>query len=79
MLKFQSATKLLKLGQHGSQCNLKNLKSDTFFLILGQIAKISIILYSPMTAVFIIKFGPDRMKTVGGVAFCNFQPHMVLY
>ena len=33
-------------------------------------------LYSPMTALLIIKFGPGRMKTVGG-AFCNFQAHMV--
>ncbi len=31
-----------------------------------------------MTTVFIIKFDPDRIKTVGEVAFCNFQPHMVL-
>ncbi len=31
-----------------------------------------------MTAVFIINFGPDWMKTVGGVAVCNYQPHMVL-
>ena len=30
---------------------------------------------SPMTAVFIIKFGPDRRKTVG-VVFCNFQRHI---
>ncbi len=43
-----------------------------------QIAKISKFLYSPVTAVFIIKFGPDRMKTVGGLALWNFQPHMVL-
>ena len=34
--------------------------------------------YSSMTAVFIIKFGPYRITTVGGVAFWNFQPHMVL-
>ena len=26
-----------------------------------------------MTAIFLIKFGPDGMKSVGGVAFCNFQ------
>ena len=38
------------------------------FFIFGQITKIAITLYSPMTAVFIIKFGSDRMKT-GGVAF----------
>ncbi len=31
-----------------------------------------------MTAVFNIKFGPDQMKTVRGVEFGNFQPHMVL-
>ena len=31
-----------------------------------------------MTALFITKFGSDRMKTVGGAAFWNFQLHMVL-
>ena len=53
-------------------------KSDTKFLIWGQSDKISITLYSPMTAVFILKFGLDRMKNVRGVAFCNFQRHRVL-
>ncbi len=43
-----------------------------------QIAKISITVYFPMTALLIIKFGSNQMKTVGGVAFWNFQPHMVL-
>ncbi len=35
-----------------------------------------------MTALFIIKFGSeasDWIKTVGGVAFGNLEPHMVLY
>ncbi len=36
-------------------------------------------LYSPMTANVLIKFGWHRMKTVVGVGFWNFQPHMVLY
>ena len=31
-----------------------------------------------MTALIIIKFGSDRIKTVGA-AFWNFQPHMVLW
>ncbi len=44
-------------------------RSATKFLIFCQIAKISTTLYSPMTAVFIIKFGPDWMQTVAGVAF----------
>ncbi len=29
-----------------------------------------------MTALFIIKFGSDRIKTVGRVAFWNFHPHV---
>ena len=52
-------------------------KCHNFFFIFWQIAKMSITLYSTMTTVFVIKFGPDRMKTVGGVAFCHFQSHMV--
>ncbi len=36
-------------------------QSAKFFFIFWQIAKISITLYSPMAAVFIIKFGPDQM------------------
>ena len=44
-------------------------QSATKFLIFEQIAKISITLYSPMTAVCKIKFGSDWMKTVEGVAF----------
>ena len=55
--------------RHSAVTPILKFKSDTKFLIVWQIAKISITLYSPMTAVFIIKFGPDRMKTVGGVAF----------
>ncbi len=31
-----------------------------------------------MTALFIIKFGSEQMKTVGGVAFWNLQSHMIL-
>ncbi len=31
-----------------------------------------------MTALFVIKFGSDEIKTVGGVAIWNFQPHMIL-
>ncbi len=52
---------------------IKISKCHIFFLIWGQITNISIIsitLYFPMTAVFIIKFGPDQIKTIG-VAFCN--------
>ncbi len=30
-----------------------------------------------MTALFIIKFGSDRIKTIDGVAFRNIQPHLV--
>ncbi len=33
-----------------------------------QIAKAVIICYSPMTTLFMIKFGSDRMKIVGEVA-----------
>ncbi len=29
-----------------------------------------------MAALFIVKFGSDAIKTVGGVAFWNFQPHI---
>ncbi len=55
-------------------------RSATKFLFFWQIPKISITVYTPiMTAVFIITFGLDQMKTVGGVAFCKFQPHMALY
>ncbi len=45
------------------------------FNFLADCQNIHNLIYSPMIAVFIIKFGPDRMKTV---AFCNFQPHMVV-
>ncbi len=38
----------------------------------------SLQLYSAMVANVLIKFGWLRMKTVGGVAFWNFQPHMAL-
>ena len=31
-----------------------------------------------MNTLFIIKFGSDRLKTVGRVAFRNLYPHMVL-
>ncbi len=43
-------------------------QSATKFYFLADRQNI-LTLYSPMTAVFIIKFGPDRMKTVRGVAF----------
>ncbi len=43
-----------------------------------QIAKKSINLYLRMTALFIMKFDLDRIKTVGGVAFGDVHPHMVL-
>ena len=49
----------------------KMSKCHKIFIFFWQIAKISMTLYSPMTAVFVIKFGPNRMKTVG-VVFCNF-------
>ena len=34
-----------------------------------QIAKISISLYTLITALFVMKFRPEPMKTVGGVTF----------
>ena len=39
-----------------------------------QIAKISITLHSPVTALFILKFGSDRIKTLGGVTFYISSP-----
>ena len=52
---------------------VKISKCHKFFNV-WQIVKIPITLYSPTTAVFIVKFGPDQMKTVRGVVFWNFQP-----
>ena len=49
------------------------------FLFFLQITKTFIILHSFMIALFIITSGSDRRTTVGGVAFGNFQPHMVLF
>ncbi len=48
-----------------------------FFIFLAGCQNIHNFIF-PMNAVFIIKFGPERMKCVG-VAFCNFQAHMVLH
>ncbi len=48
-------------------------------LIILQTAKISITLHSPVTTLFMIKFGSDRIKNVGlgGVAFWNACSHRV--
>ena len=43
------------------------------------IAKKSDSLYSTMVANVLIKFGWHWIKTVGGEAFWNFRPHIVLY
>ena len=42
------------------------------------IGKTFITLYFHIAALLIMKFGSDWIKSVGGVAFWNFQPHMVL-
>ena len=55
---------------------LKNVKCHKSFNF-WQIAKTFITFYSPMTNLYIIKFGSDQMKIVGGVAFWNFCSHMV--
>ncbi len=52
-------------------------QSATKCLILTDYQNIYMTLYSLIAALLIIKFGSDRIKTVG-VAFWNFQPHMVL-
>ncbi len=43
---------------------VKISSATKFFFFIWQIAKISIPLYSLMTAVFIITFGPHRMKGI---------------
>ncbi len=48
--------------------NVKNSKFHKMFIYFLADRQNSH-LYSPMTAVFIIKFGPDQMKTVGGVEY----------
>ncbi len=52
-------------------------QSATKFLILAD-CQIIYSFNSLTTTLFIIKSGSARIKTVGGVAFWNFQPHMVL-
>ena len=47
------------------------------FLLTWPIAKTCHSLHSPMVA-NVLKFGWHRIKTVGAVAFWNFQPHVVL-
>ncbi len=49
-------------------CHVKISKCHKIFKF-WQIAKTFIILHPLMTALFIIKFGSGRIKSVGGVAF----------
>ncbi len=54
------------------------LKLQSAIFLTWPIAKKSNCLYCTMVANVLIKFGWYQMKTVGRVAFWNFQPHMIL-
>ncbi len=56
----------------------KNVKAPGPLVNFWQITPKIVTLYSILIALFIIKFGSDRIKSVGGVAFLNRQPHIVL-
>ncbi len=72
---FQSATKYVIFGTITSciwSCHVSTKISKCHKILnFSQISKIYITLFSPMTTLFIIKFGSDRMRT-GGVAFWFF-------